>query len=133
MGQKREMPSKEKIFNHWKNILNLDPINDKNMCWGCGFNIGLLERCHIEDRWINENDNVSNLVLLCKTCHCMQETCCVNEKGRKIFIQNLIDGTPFMTIRMKELFAKWQSGIYDNCGIYDLTYQNYLKLKETNK
>lgn len=133
MGQKRKMPTKNQIFLHWQNILGLDPIKDKDMCWGCGFNIPLLERCHIEDRWINKNDNVSNLIILCNTCHQIQESCCINEQGRKKFIQLLLDGSPFMQIRIQELMAKWESGIYDHCGIYDLTYQDYLKLKETNK
>lgn len=133
MGQKRKMPTKNKIFYYWQNILGLDPWDDKDLCWGCGFTLPYLERCHIHDYWESNNDDVSNLVLLCKPCHGMQEACCRTEESREKFIESLIDGAPFMSIRMTELFAKWQSGIYDNAGIYDLTYKDYLKLDINNK
>ena len=68
MTQKRKMPTKKKIFEHWENIiLNSDEL-DSDTCWGCGFPANL-ERCHIHARCESFNDDLSNLVLLCKECH----------------------------------------------------------------
>jgi hypothetical protein len=132
MGQKRKMPRVNNIFDHWRWKLGLE-WDDKDICWGCGFKTEYLQRCHIHDHWESHNDDVSNLLLLCKFCHKLQEICCRTEESRKEFIESIIDGAPFMTIRMNDLFQKWKSGIYDNSGIYDLTYRDYLKLEENNK
>jgi hypothetical protein len=132
MGQKRKMPSVNNIFDHWRWKLGLE-WDDKDICWGCGFKTGILQRCHIHDHWESHNDDVSNLLLLCKFCHRLQENCCTTEKSREKFIESIIDGSPFMTIRMNDLFVKWQSGIYDNSGIYDLTYTDWLKLEENKR
>ncbi len=132
MAQKRKMPSVNNIFDHWWRVLGLE-WNDTDLCWGCGIKQEYLQRCHIHDHWESNNDDVSNLVLLCKFCHRLQEACCRTKESREKFVESLIDGNPFMSIRLNDLMFKWKSGIYDNSGIYDLTYKDYLKLETNNK
>jgi len=118
MKLKRIMPSKKEIFNYWiDKIIDLDDL-DLNDCWGCGFK-GNIQRCHIHDRYKSNNDDLSNLVLLCNNCHNRQETMCQNEEGRKIFISNLIEGNLFFSIRFKELQEVYKSGIYNHLNIID--------------
>lgn len=125
------MPSVNNIFDHWWRVLGLE-WNDTDLCWGCGIKQEYLQRCHIHDHWESNNDDVSNLVLLCKYCHRLQEACCRTKENREEFVVSLIDGAPFMNIRLNDLMFKWKSGIYDNAGIYDLTYKDYLKLDQNN-
>jgi 5-methylcytosine-specific restriction endonuclease McrA len=117
---KRKMPSRDKIFNYW-----IDKINDlrecgTTICWACGF-AGGVERCHIHDRCKSENDNLDNLVLLCKHCHKIQETMCTTQEGRSIFISKLIEGNFLFVVRYKQLEAIYNSGIYNHLLKFDNT------------
>lgn len=59
--------SKQAISDYWNQKypqLNLGP----NHCWRCGIR-KRLDRCHIQARAIEGNDEPSNFVLLCKHCH----------------------------------------------------------------
>jgi hypothetical protein len=116
MQTKRKMPSKKQIFNYWVDkILDLEDC-DLNTCWGCGFN-STIERCHINDRCKSNNDNLDNLVLLCKYCHRIQETMCKTDEGKNIFISKLIQGNFLFKLRFKLLTEIYNSGIYNNLNL----------------
>lgn len=113
MSQNRKMPSKREIVKHWNNTYNID-LND-TFCWGCGFTGGL-ERAHIIPRIYCANDNADNLVLLCKFCHNhIQEPMGItgNEAAVK-FKETILDGSPYMTMRMAYMIEGIKKGIYDN-------------------
>ena len=105
MENKRKMPSKKQIFRYWESqILDLEDC-DLNTCWGCGFT-STIERCHIYDRCYSFNDNVSNLVLLCRDCHKIQETLCFTESGRINFINKLIQSNFLFEFKFNSLLMK---------------------------
>ena len=115
--QKRNLPSVKIIFNHW-NSKYFNNTLDKDVCWGCGFCLpGMLQRCHIEDRYLTLNDDADNLVLLCSVCHKHQESMCSNIEGRKNFKVKLIDGALFMSLRVIEIKTKLESGFYNHLDI----------------
>lgn len=106
--QKRKMPSKSAIYVHWYDILwdgrrmqNNKRKGDRryDTCWGCGFEVGT-QRCHIIDRCAGGSDEVSNLVLLCVDCHRTQELVCQTDQGRKKFVEQIVDGAPFMPAKI---------------------------------
>jgi len=113
MSQNRKMPSKREIVKHWNNTYNID-LND-TYCWGCGFTGGL-ERAHIIPRSYCANDNADNLVLLCKFCHNhIQEPMGITEnQGALKFKETILDGSPYMTMRMAYMIEGIKKGIYDN-------------------
>ena len=72
MGRKRNMPSKNNIFLHWKDRFKY--IKDDNTCFRCESTSVLsdynaVERCHILGVWDGGSDDVSNIHLLCSDCH----------------------------------------------------------------
>jgi len=121
-----DMPSKSKIQNWWaRNTQNFDlpeVRSDKaaTLCWGCGFHANL-ERSHIKALSEGGTNECSNLVLLCPYCHLMQESVCTTDEGRKRFVEEILDGAPYMTIRMQALLEMArQAGLYtptDNGGV----------------
>jgi hypothetical protein len=122
MIAKRKMPSKIQIFRYWQNKMIDSEDIDLNVCWGCGFTAAI-ERCHIHDRCYSLNDNVSNLVLLCKDCHRHQESMCGTENGRIEFVEKLINGAFLMNYRIESLCTKIKYNLYDNVLI-ELGYTN---------
>ena len=121
METKRKMPSKKKIFNHWKNELIGSEDLNLNTCWSCGFDGGI-ERCHLHDRWASFNDDVSNLVLLCNECHKLQESMCQTEINRLEFINKIKQGSFLMNYKINSMLMKVKYGIYDSV-INDLGYE----------
>ena len=113
MSQNRKMPSKREIVKHWNNKYDID-LNDE-YCWGCGFPSGL-ERAHIIARSYLKNDCSDNLVLLCKFCHNhIQEPMGLKENSQAIkFIESILDGSPYMTMRMSYMLEGIKKGVYDN-------------------
>lgn len=88
------LPSKSKIFDHWKDKLSDHNIFidwDEPSCWACGFHYSdrydisnsntswqkilscwekiPLQRCHIVPRSLGGSDQVGNLFLMCRECH----------------------------------------------------------------
>lgn len=96
---RKTMPSKSNILRYWSEILSDAPKNT-SVCWGCGFD-GYVERCHLVGHWKTQNNDVSNLVLLCKRCHRLQELFC-SLANVDLFVGLLKDGAPFMTIAIAE-------------------------------
>lgn len=93
MSQKRIMPSRKAIANYWQHEADwVDKMgyggvdkghyDDEFMpdeCWACGLRYpnGFAtspDRCHVVSRWEGGNDECSNLVLMCRTCHQQSET-----------------------------------------------------------
>jgi len=73
MGQKRNMPSKVKILNYWKD--RIDEAVDINHCFACSsLDSRLLDRAHILAKHLGGEDSVENLHILCKHCHISSET-----------------------------------------------------------
>ena len=101
MGQQREMPTKNEIFDYWKPEV---PDIESKICWGCGFKRRLF-RCHIKarvkykppNRGRHGSDHPSNIVLLCESCHRRQEIQCKTDRGRELFKRHLINGALYMT------------------------------------
>jgi hypothetical protein len=72
MSRRPELPTRKRIREHWRNWFwerhEDDP--DNGCCFACGFISGrTLERAHIVARCNGGSDDVSNLHLLCHTCH----------------------------------------------------------------
>ena len=113
MSQRRKMPSKIAIVKHWNCTYNVDLNNQ--CCWGCGFPGGL-ERAHIIPRSYCDNDDPDNLVLLCKFCHNhIQEPMGITEnKDALKFKETILDGSPYMTMRMAYMIEGIKKGVYDN-------------------
>lgn len=96
--KKRKMPIKEQIRDYWKPIA-FDIPDDTNICWGCGFK-SITYRCHIKDKVFGGSDREFNLVLLCRSCHHLQELE-VMHSGETKFIERIKDGAPYMSLRWK--------------------------------
>jgi hypothetical protein len=102
------MPTKKEISDYWG-------IPD-DMCWGCGFDLQL-ERCHLLARWNGGTFKCDNLVLLCKFCHNHLQEYWSNSKEKAEFIkEKIIDGAPFMQIRIQFELSKYNLQLE-----YDLT------------
>ena len=116
MSQNRAgMPSSKLILKYWND--KYDNEFTEGICWGCGIHTSL-ERCHIEDRYLNLNDNLDNLVLLCRRCHKDQELVCHNEEGRTIFIKGILEGLIFLNFRLTEARLKYESGLFDHLNLW---------------
>ena len=122
MEQKRKMPSKIQIFRYWESKMIDSEDLDLNVCWGCGFTSSI-QRCHIHDRCYSFNDDVSNLVLLCKDCHSHQESMCQSEVGRGEFIKKLMNSAFLMNYRIESVMSKIKHNLYDRLLI-DLGYSS---------
>jgi hypothetical protein len=79
MNNTRKLLNKKLILKFWqKNIEKLGPTRfghvkpEENECFACGNNSSI-ERCHIVPKIHGGNDEVSNLHLLCKSCHVESE------------------------------------------------------------
>jgi hypothetical protein len=109
MSQRRNLPSKKYIVEHWNKKYNMN-FDDKT-CWTCGLE-DYLDRCHLHARVYSNDDSESNLVLCCRFCHShLQENQCNTDEGRKEFIEMLLDGTPYMSIRVAFFYEALQKGI----------------------
>ncbi len=87
------MPSKPPIIREWddkpemvrkKKIFKWDTL-PANACWRCG-NEGYTERTHIHAHCFNRDDSVSNLHLLCKSCHNASEGLTGWDKGHLYYV-----------------------------------------------
>ena len=115
MSQHRIMPSKLAILHYWHKKLWDMPESEHEArktwiktCWACGFPAAKIERCHILARGDGGKDTVDNLVLLCNYCHLIQEQECVTNEGRQKFVEDLIDGAPYMSVRMQALQTAYE-------------------------
>jgi|LakMenEpi04Sep11_1017361.scaffolds.fasta_scaffold00995_3 5-methylcytosine-specific restriction endonuclease McrA len=95
MSQKRNMPTKKAILQHWENKYQMELYD--NYCWACG-QISTTERCHLKARLLGGPDEVDNLVLLCHFCHQIQESWFSNERSEE-FRKRLIEYPPFFKVR----------------------------------
>ena len=93
------MPSRKKILAYWSDKL-WDAPTDTSMCWGCGFQ-GEIERCHLVPHVETQNNDPSNLVLLCRRCHRLQDIFC-HMAGVDRFVDLIKDGALFMPIALAE-------------------------------
>jgi hypothetical protein len=74
MGRKRNMPSRDKIFEYWND--KLDSAIDNNTCFKCGVTDKehtIVERAHILSVFDGGSDSVDNIHLLCNYCHKQSE------------------------------------------------------------
>ena len=94
---RKSMPSKKQILAHWQDRI-WDAPTDTETCWGCGFKT-VIYRCHLEPHCETQNNDVSNLVLLCTDCHCWQEMYC-RFKGVDEFVDRISDSALFMRPKM---------------------------------
>jgi len=76
----RGMPSKNKILKYWEeNLDKLGPDMDgyydivEDSCWACNKHFTQIERCHIVPAVSGGSNKVSNLHLLCRSCHTESE------------------------------------------------------------
>jgi hypothetical protein len=92
MSQKRNMPSRKAISHYWQHEADWVEMmgyggvdnghyDDEFMpdeCWACGLKYpnGFAtspDRCHVVSHWEGGNEECSNLVLMCRTCHQQSE------------------------------------------------------------
>ena len=104
------MPSVYEIYTYWQEEYGLTAWRGGKQrrkqngvhCFACTWQ-GRLERAHILAKCDGGSDDVSNIHLLCRSCHVMQEGICTTEQGRQNWLKALKDGTPFL--RAKLLYA----------------------------
>ena len=96
---RKTMPSKKNILAYWSDKI-WDAPSDTSTCWGCGCP-ACVERCHLVPHVETQNNDPSNLVLLCKRCHRLQENFC-RMAGVDRFVDLIKDGAPFMPIALSE-------------------------------
>jgi len=68
------MSTKQQIVDYWETRkyegdMGTDWDTATKACWCCGRFTKNLEKCHIVATMLDGGDEVSNLVLLCKSCH----------------------------------------------------------------
>ena len=105
VSMKRAMPTKQAIFDYWRDrLLDLDGWDRKvnEFCWACGFP-SMTHRCHIVAKCDGGQDTVENLMLLCPDCHKLQESQCATPEGRQQFLIAMEDGAPYMAHRYRLL------------------------------
>ena len=124
MGRKRKMPSREKIFKHWKNKLN--NITNNNTCFKCGVtpffnkkNI-IVDRAHILAVCEGGTDDLNNLHLLCKSCH------------RESEAYSGVEYDLWFTSRNKEEFATSLFLLWEKGEIEDTPLNKYFKKIKSN-
>jgi hypothetical protein len=75
MGNRKNMPSKKKIFKYWAEkkpeITSKHVDQNENTCFACGRQ--QVDRAHIIPHWKSKDDSVENLHLICRYCHGFQE------------------------------------------------------------
>ena len=130
MGRRRNMPSRAKIFEYWKDKIH-NAKND-NTCFKCGItsifeDTVIVDRAHILAVCEKGSDDVDNLHLLCRNCHKESEAHNGNEYKLWMASKNREEFT-------KSLFVLW----YDKDIINDSLdlYFNKVKdnfIKETSK
>ena len=98
MSKKRNMPTRKSILIHWQDIL-WDAPDKVNLCWACGFE-RRTQRCHVVAKADGGKDTVENLLLLCSDCHKLQERACMDVDTRQRFVSEIIEGAPFMQLRI---------------------------------
>jgi CRISPR/Cas system-associated protein Cas10 (large subunit of type III CRISPR-Cas system) len=115
MGQKRNMPTRKKIFEYWQKekkwLTEKFPDQDENMCFACGRK-GFVERCHLIEKVYQGLDDVSNLHILCKSCHFKTEGK-YRLFGEKFYYAFIIYSPHWL--------SEWES-ILVECSKYDFNY-----------
>jgi len=113
------LPSLDKIVDYWQdNYSHMFPdLKARIIGWGepfcfrCGWLApppennqwdkasGWLEKCHLQERCCRGNDDVSNLVPLCPSCHDRQPVCGTREEGIAYINENAncFSGLQFLT------------------------------------
>lgn len=94
------MANRREILNHWQRKFKWQLRTD--VCWGCSI-VCETQRCHIHAMQHGGHDHPSNLVLLCRRCHQLQEMACSTEVGRFNFVNKMVRGLLFYPARKAEL------------------------------
>ena len=104
MGRRRNMPSRKKIFEYWRE--KITSAIDDNTCFKCGFTLSgitAVDRAHILSVYDGGSDDVSNLHLLCSDCH----------KQSEVYSGGLYDewfNTKCHTSFVMGLYKRWNNG-----------------------
>jgi formate-dependent nitrite reductase cytochrome c552 subunit len=149
MGRKRNMPSRVKIFEYWKNEFK---VKNDNTCFKCGItsvfgDTIIVERAHILAVCDGGSDDVSNIHLLCKDCHRQSEAydgdiyklwlCSKNKEefGKSLFV--LWNKDDIKNKRLDRYFNKIKSDFINNTSksmldfqlrVYEIESEQHLKL-----
>ena len=122
MGRKRNMPSRKKIFEYWKD--KLDWIIDDNTCFNCGYTHNkhtAVDRAHIVSVFNGGSDSPSNIHLLCNKCHKISEPW-EGEIYNYWFYNNFINDCHFILSLHADMY-------FGNITIPD-SYRKYFDLAE---
>ena len=122
MGRARKMPSRKNIFNFWKDKVKSNC--DDNTCFKCGLKpfveeSVVVERCHIIPVCEGGSDELSNIHLLCNSCH--KESEVYSGKKYDLWLQSK-NKEQFV----KALFVIWESGFLKD----DAINEYFIKAKE---
>ena len=116
MSQKRTMPTKAKIVEHWN--AKYDEDFSANYCWGCGHKCNYLERAHLLAKCEGGTDEENNLILLCRICHvAIQEHVSNTIEEANHIKEMILEGMPFYKIHSVFYAEKIKSGIYDKTDL----------------
>lgn len=68
---RKNMPSLNRIWEYWQmklDLMSLEDINNTHYCFRCG-SIHNVQRAHIKPLYMEVNNDLSNIHLLCESCH----------------------------------------------------------------
>lgn len=99
MDRRKLMPNRRAILDYWQHRFKWRLRMD--VCWGCGV-VCETQRCHIHAMQHGGHDEASNLVLLCRRCHYLQEMACYTQIGRDNFVTRMLSGLLFYDARKLE-------------------------------
>jgi 5-methylcytosine-specific restriction endonuclease McrA len=134
MSQKRTMPTKAKIVEHWNATYGY--YYTEQDCWGCGLNTTALDRAHLFARCKGGPDEEDNLILLCRTCHLsIQEPLSDTIEEANHIKKLILQGLPFFSIQWSFYTEKIKSGIYDKSDLTSIgiSKEDIEKFKEVTK
>ena len=147
MGRKRNMPSRSEIFEYWK--FKLSNAKNNNTCFRCGitsiFNDSVVvDRAHILAVCENGSDDVSNLHLLCRSCHRESEVYSgkeyklwINSRNKEDFAKSLFvlwDRNELRNTSLDKYFNKVKSDFIENTSkiFYNYQIESYAEESKNN-
>jgi len=138
MGNKRKNISvtKQQIANYWKDNIDKFDIDIKpswndatTHCWICGYESSL-ERCHIIPDALGGQPVVSNLILLCKSCHSSNPETVFEDDYWNWFDSRVRDITSGMNLGGLDKHIREYRNIYSGNLIKDVEfYERLLGIK----
>jgi hypothetical protein len=94
-------------INKYGNLQNEKWYFDEEICWGCGCETyGNIDRCHLIAYVFCQNNNIDNLILLCRNCHIYQENFTKDLENANYIKSLILQGYPFKKMMLNNNIDK---------------------------